>query len=105
MEFWRHTMDLDRFSKCYKKLRQRYAKGRTLLAGFKENVGREGSTQRMEDMLRVIARLLRLYFSLLFVYMLCCFIAGPKNAAPWFVFVSLALLGLTAFGVIIRGQR
>jgi hypothetical protein len=56
-------------------------------------------------MFRVIARVLRFYFSLLFVYMLCCFIAGPKNAALWFVFVSLILLALTIFGMIIRHSQ
>jgi hypothetical protein len=45
-------------------------------------------------MLKVIARALKFYFSMLFVYLLCCFIAGPKNVVPWFVFVSLTLLGL-----------
>jgi hypothetical protein len=54
---------------------------------------------------RVIARVLRFYFSLLFVYLLCCFIAGPKNAAPWFVFISLTLLGFTACGAITRANR
>jgi hypothetical protein len=56
-------------------------------------------------MLRVIARVLRFYFSLLFVYLLCCFIGGPKNAVPWFVFVSLTLMGLTACGMIIRSRQ
>ena len=56
-------------------------------------------------MLRVIARVLRFYFSLLFVYLLCCFIAGPKNAVPWFVFVSLTLLGFTACGMIIQHRQ
>jgi fumarate reductase subunit C len=52
-------------------------------------------------MLRVVAWVFRFYFSLLLIYLLCCYIAGPKNAAPWFVFVSLTLLGLTACGAII----
>ena len=80
-------------------------KGKALLVGFKENVGRECSIQRMEDMLKVIARVLRFYFSLLFVYLLCCLIAGPKNAASWFVFASLTLLILTACGMIIRHKE
>jgi hypothetical protein len=56
-------------------------------------------------MIRVIARALKFYFSMLFVYLLCCFVAGPKNAVSWFVFVSLTLLGLTACGMIIRHKQ
>lgn len=56
-------------------------------------------------MFRVIARLARFYFSFLFVYLLCCFIAGPKNEGAWFVFVSLTLLGLTILGMIIRHRQ
>jgi len=84
---------------------QCYEKRKALLAGPKENGGRKGLTQRMEDMRRAIAWVLRFYFSLLFVYLLCCIIAGAKNAAPWFVFVSLTLLGFAVCGTIIRARR
>lgn len=56
-------------------------------------------------MLRVIARVLRFYFSLLFVYRLCCFIAGPKNEVLWFIIISMVLLGFTAYGMIIRHRQ
>jgi ABC-type multidrug transport system permease subunit len=59
----------------------------------------------MKDMFRLVVRIVQLQFFLLFVYILCNWIAGPKNAVPWFVFVSLTLLGLVAYGMIIRHRQ
>ena len=59
----------------------------------------------VEDMLRIVVRIIQLQFFLLFVYTLCNWISVPKNAVPWFAFVSLTLLGLAVFGMIIRHRQ
>jgi hypothetical protein len=60
---------------------------------------------RIEAMLRIIGTIIRFYFLMVFVYMICIFIAGPKNAALWFVIVSLTLGGLTVYGMILRHRQ
>ena len=52
-------------------------------------------------MLKIVARVIQLHFFCLCVYILCDWIAGPKNAVPFFAFVSLTLLGLMVCGMII----
>ncbi len=56
-------------------------------------------------MLSIVVRIIQLQFLLLFVYILCNWIAGPQNAVLWFVIVSLSLLGLTVYGLIIRNRQ
>jgi hypothetical protein len=53
-------------------------------------------------MLRVIARVIQLQFLALCVYILCNWVAGPKDAVLWFVAISLTLLALTIYGSLIR---
>ena len=56
-------------------------------------------------MLRIIGTIIRFYFLMLFVYMLCNLFAGPKNAVLWFVIASLTLGGFTVYGMIIRHRQ
>ena len=60
---------------------------------------------RVKGMLRLVVRIIQLQFFLVCVYILCNWIAGPKNAVPWFAFVSLTLLGLVVFGMTIRHRQ
>jgi hypothetical protein len=53
-------------------------------------------------MLRVIARIIQLQFIALCVYILCNWIAGPKDAVLWFVAISSTLVALTIYGMLIR---
>ena len=56
-------------------------------------------------MLRNVFRIVQLQFLLLCVLIFCTWVAGPKNAVPWFAFVSLGLLSLTVGGMIIRNRQ
>ncbi len=60
---------------------------------------------RVRGMLRLVVRIIQLQVFLVCVYILCNWIAGPKNAVSWFAFVSLTLLGLVVFGMIMRRRR
>jgi hypothetical protein len=56
-------------------------------------------------MLRIIGRALKFYLSMVFVYILCCFIAGPKNEVLCFVIISLTLGGLAVCGIILQARQ
>jgi hypothetical protein len=56
-------------------------------------------------MLRLVVRIIQLQFFLLCLYILCNWIAGPKNAVLWFAFVSLTVPGLAVSGMIIRHRQ
>ncbi len=56
-------------------------------------------------LLRLVARIIQLQFLALCVYILCDWIAGPKNAVLWFVTISLALPELVVSGIVLRYRQ
>lgn len=61
-----------------------------------------GFEEERRMLLRVVIRVIQLQFLALCVYLLCEWIAGPKDAVLWFVTVSLALMMLSVCGMITR---
>jgi hypothetical protein len=60
---------------------------------------------KVKGIFRLVVGIVQLQFFLLCVYILCSWIAGPKNAVLLFAFVFPTLLGLAVFGMIIRQRQ
>jgi hypothetical protein len=56
-------------------------------------------------MFRIIVRIIQLQFLLLCAFILCNWIAGPKDAVLWFAIVSLTLVAFAVYGAIIRNRQ
>ena len=52
-----------------------------------------------------VVRIVQLQFLLLCIFLVCNWIAGPKNAVFWFALVTVTLLALTVAGKIVRRSR
>jgi hypothetical protein len=76
------------FHKCYKK---------QFVADLSQVLERVKSM-----LLKVAIRVVQLQFLALCVYLICEWIAGPKDAVLWFVIVSLALLMVSVCGMVTR---
>ena len=59
---------------------------------------------RGEIMLRIIAKIFRLYFFGFLLFVLCSLIAGQEKGAFWFVLIAVTLLILTIVGKIVQRQ-
>ena len=56
-------------------------------------------------MFRFVVRYFQAVLVLLFVLILCNWIAGPKNMLFWFAVVSVMLFTFTVAGMIVRRSR
>ena len=51
-------------------------------------------------MMRIIAKIFRLYFFGFLLFLLCSMVAGQEKGAFWFVLIAVSLLVLTVIGKI-----
>jgi hypothetical protein len=56
-------------------------------------------------MLRIIIGIWQLQFCLLMLFLLCYYLAGPKDAPTWYAGIAVTLLILTVAGMIIRRRQ